>query len=301
MRVRHDAEHAAQPPVAGEIPDDDLAVEAAGVERAAVGADRQAGDLRGALERLADRPAADVPDEHAVVLARRDGGAPVTAERRADDAPGVAPERRPRRARCRCRRTAPCRRGRRPPSSARPGSAPPSRRRRGCSAAGAACAHRGPRWDRRRRSSPRARPPGATISVTFVPERATAPRLADRPAAARRRSAGSSSTPTDGLSIVAISDRRSAENCHADDEPRIRRRAATSTVRPVAASMTIGCDPATASSEPSSLNRTTSTPERAPEEAGDPPPRRLPAPGGRIDAGAASRRCRGAPACARRG
>ena len=34
MRVRHDAEHAAQPPVAGEVPDDDLAVEAAGVERA---------------------------------------------------------------------------------------------------------------------------------------------------------------------------------------------------------------------------------------------------------------------------
>ena len=59
MRVRPDAEHAAQPPVAGEVPDDDLAVKAAGVERAAVGADRQAGDLRGVLwKRLADRPAA---------------------------------------------------------------------------------------------------------------------------------------------------------------------------------------------------------------------------------------------------
>ncbi len=77
-----------------------------------------------AVQRLGDGAAPDVPDDHAVVLAGRDRGPPVGAERGLHHRAGVAAGGGRAPGRCRGRGSAPSRRCRRAAACDRPGSAP---------------------------------------------------------------------------------------------------------------------------------------------------------------------------------
>ena len=250
--VRPDAEHAAEPPVAGEVPDDDLAVEAAGVERAAVGADREPGDLRGALRASRGPPARRTSQtimrlsSPAVTAVRPSGlnAARTTPPSWRPSAVRDAPVARSR------NRTVPSR----PPATiVRPS---------GLSAAASPPTRQAPQRAQRARVADHGRTALEGRHDVLAAGRdhqrhgraraGDGTRLADRPAAADVEALDRRWSPLGGLSIVAISERRSAENwtletnrdCDAGSDVTMRR---------VAASRTTGCDPATASREPSSL------------------------------------------------
>ena len=89
--VPSDLERPAEPAIAGEIPGEDLAVQAGGVERRAVAGDRDSGDLPGvAFERLDGGRLLGVPDDRATVLAGGDRVSAVGAEGGPHHRAGVA-------------------------------------------------------------------------------------------------------------------------------------------------------------------------------------------------------------------
>ena len=232
------------------------------VERRAVAADREPGDLlrRGPRASRAAAACCDVPDDHAAVLAGRDRRAPVGAEVARTTAPRGA-RRRSRPRRSRGRRSAPSRRARPRASCDRRGSAPPCSRADGhAPQRPQRPRHRGSRSALRRTSSPARRPSRVTISVGGPGPRDTARRPSGRPLRASKRWIVVTAVRTGPRSSAKqrAPVRREAHGCR---RSAIGSACAAWRARRCgrAASRTTGCLPPTASREPSGLNRTWSS------------------------------------------
>ena len=291
-------ERAAEPAVARQIPDEDRAVEAGAVQRPAVGADLQPGDLAGvAVERVAGRRRGHVPDDHALVLAGRGGDAAAPAEGRSHDRADVAPGRPAHPAGDEVEephRAVPAAEQQRPVVRAEGRR----RRRRRTALSG-----RSVRASRMTVGPPSmlvtdARAVLMKIGVTELGRAAdVARRGRARVRSARRTRCRLAAFP------ARLDRRRPARSARPVRRPRGRlpRRRRWATSRRLAASRMAGCPPPTASRDPSWLNRSTS--RRRPEERElvDLPRVRPRHAGSPCRPAGAAPRCRRTPACARPG